>query len=119
MKIAANNTSQTIVLLGGKLHLFPKGDLAGRDRFPLQDRWLADETLQRFAKLGKITIEDSNVSAKPSPNTTIQKTESTAAPQAESAPSFVSTSIQPALKDTTETESRPEETVKRERKRRR
>lgn len=86
MKVAANKTTQTIVLLGGKLRLYPQGDIAGRDRFPLQERWLADEALQRFVKLGKIAIED--ISAR-TPPYEVQKTEASAASTATEPPSSV------------------------------
>lgn len=56
MKFAINQTPYTIILLGGKVKLWPAGSPNNQDRFPIQDRLLNESDIKRFVELGKIRL---------------------------------------------------------------
>jgi len=56
VKFAVNQTSYTLILMGGKIKLYPMGSPGNGDRFLIQDRWLTHPDIVKFEKLGKIKL---------------------------------------------------------------
>jgi hypothetical protein len=56
VKFAVNQTSYMLILMSGKIKLYPMGSPGNRDRFLIQDRWLAHPDIVKFEKLGKIKL---------------------------------------------------------------
>ena len=85
MKVLVNNTATTIVLVGGRVDLSPKG-VAGKDRKTVSDDLADHPEIQRFAQLGKIGILSLDEAAQKDNREAVAKTVKAAAPVAPPAP---------------------------------